>query len=152
MKQLFLFAMAAGLFYSCKHSGDTAPSGSGGWLKGNSQEKFETIASQLGGFDKTMMEVGYRYSELHYAGKNNNWEYAAYQAEEMEGAIEDGLERRPARAASSQDFMNLILPAMQQAIAAKDSLQFHETFQAMTASCISCHVMEEVAFIPVRLK
>lgn len=46
-----------------------APAGPGGWLQGDTQEKFHTLAEQLRGFDVAMVETGYRYIELYWAGK-----------------------------------------------------------------------------------
>jgi hypothetical protein len=76
---------------------DARPAGSDGWLAGTAHEKFDTLANQLGGFDQTMIEVGYRYIELYWAGQDENWDYARYQIEEMRSAMEKGFVRRPAR-------------------------------------------------------
>lgn len=54
-----------------------------------------------------MVEVGYRFTELYFAGKEHNWDYAKYQAEKIEVALRLGLERRPKRAQSAQFFWRM---------------------------------------------
>ena len=42
-----------------------------------------------------MVETGYRYQELYWAGQDENWEYADYQLEKIKIAIENGLDADP---------------------------------------------------------
>jgi hypothetical protein len=129
---------------------ENAPAGLDGWLKGNTAEKMETIARQLRGFDLAMVETGYRYAELYWAGQDENWGYAEYQIEKIRLAIEQGLERRPKRAAAAQSFLKAALPQMQEAIKAQDRLLFDQNFQSLTMSCNACHAMEKVPFFEVQ--
>jgi hypothetical protein len=144
-------AVAALLASSCKpdEATDTRPAGSDGWLTGDAHQKFDTLANQLGGFDQTMIEVGYRYIELYWAGQDENWEYARYQIDEMRSAMESGFVRRPARETSAQGFMNNALPAIEEAVARGDAELFQERFRNLTLNCNACHVMEDVRFIVV---
>ena len=125
------------------------PAGSDGWLRGSPQEKFETIAGQFGGFDQTMIEVGYRYQELYWAGMYENWDFARYHVDEMRDALEKGFERRPAREASADAFMNVALPELEEAIVAEDPDLFADRFADLKNQCNACHVMEEVPYIVV---
>ena len=84
----------------------------GEWIKGTDQEKLNKIEKQFRGFDMAMVETGYRYQELYWAGQDKNWEYAGYQLEKIKVAIENGLERRPKRAKSAEYFLTTILPEM----------------------------------------
>jgi hypothetical protein len=97
------------LLYSCedvqKKEGNEAV-GPEGWLKGSANEKFVTVARQLRGFDVTMVEVGYRYQELYWAGIDENWDYARYQIEKMETTLKDGFARRPKREELGTHFLN----------------------------------------------
>ncbi|HAM97721.1 MAG TPA: hypothetical protein DCQ26_03850 [Marinilabiliales bacterium] len=149
MKAILILLIFVGL-YACDTGDKSKPSGAEGWLKGDENQKFETIAKQLRGFDMAMVETGYRYQELYWAGKDENWEYAAYQAEKIKVAIENGLERRPKRAASAQNFLNIALPEMGKAIASRDTIQFKQAFTTLTANCIACHVLEKVSFVTVK--
>ena len=136
--------------FGCNSRDENKASGTDGWLKGDENQKIETIAKQLRGFDMAMVETGYRYQELYWAGKDENWEYAAYQAEKIKVAIENGLERRPKRAASAQNFLNISLPEIGKAIANRDSTQFTLAFTALTANCLACHALEKVAYVTVK--
>ena len=134
---------------ACAPDPGAAPAGSDGWLTGSTQEKFETVAGQFRGFDHAMWEVGYRYSELHWAGEDENWEYAMYHAEKLRTAMEQGFERRPAREASAADFLGSDLPAVKEAIEEGDYELFNERMDVLTNSCNICHAMEEVPFMQV---
>lgn len=142
---------ALALLFTCLACKTDNPAGAEGWLRGDEAQKFETIAKQLRGFDVAMVETGYRYQELYWAGKDENWEYAAYHAEKIRVAIENGLERRPKRAASAQDFLNTALPNMAKAIESKDTIQFIQAFNALTANCLACHASEKVPFFTVKI-
>lgn len=129
----------------------TDPIGSQDWLTGNLEEKLETITNHLRGFDMAMVETGYRHVELYWAGQDENWAYAEYQVEKLQLAIERGLERRPARAASAEPFINQALPAMKEAVEERDKEIFNRTFETFTQSCNACHHMEEVPHFNVQI-
>ena len=122
----------------------------GEWIMGTEQEKLAIIEEQLGGFGRAMMEVGYRYCELYWAGQDGNWLYAEHQLVEMQEALEHGFERRPERLNSSVAFMESALPRMLEAAKGDDSEIFNDRFRNLTTQCNMCHVMEEVAFIAVK--
>jgi len=137
--------------FACNRGDEMKPSGEDGWLKGDENQKFESIAKQLRGFDMAMVETGYRYQELYWAAKDENWEYATYQAEKIKVAIENGLERRPKRAASAQNFLNISLPEIGKAIISRDTMQFKQAFNALTANCTACHALEKVSYVTVKI-
>ncbi len=134
---------------ACQQTFDQ-PVGSGGWLTGDVNEKFETVTEHLGGFGKAMWEVDYRFNELYWAGKDKNWEYAEHQIDEMEETLELGLERRPARAASAQQFMTSAIPDLKEAIDARDPGMFEMRINIMINTCNSCHALEEMPFLTVK--
>ncbi len=121
------------------------------WWRGSShQESMATLAQHLGGFAVAMWEIGYRYRELYWAGQDQNWEYAEYQLEEMREALEKGVERRPARANSTQMILPL-LDRMEKLISEKDLEAFNGGFQKLTQSCNACHTAERVSFIRIEV-
>lgn len=122
----------------------------GKWIKGNQKQQIELIEKQFRGFDMAMVETGYRYQELYWAGKDKNWDYAEYQFKKLNKAIINGLERRPKRAASAQHFLTVVLPEMKKAISSRDSLMFTEKFKVLTVNCNVCHAMEKVPFFTVK--
>ena len=123
----------------------------GEWIKGTEQEKLNKIEKQFRGFDMAMVETGYRYQELYWAGQDKNWEYANYQLEKIKVAIENGLERRPKRAKSAEYFLTTILPQMKKSLEKKDAEIFNKNFKVMTINCNSCHAMEKVPFFNVQI-
>lgn len=93
---------------------------------------------------------GYRYTELYFAGADRNWAYASYQADKLKTAPDQGLVRRPKRAASAQPYLSDALPAMQVPITAQDSVSFNRAFEQLTTTCNTCHEAEAVASFTVR--
>lgn len=149
MKKVVLSLSVLALF-SCGQQTPSAEPTQGEWITGTDEEQLEKIEDHFQGFGKAMWEVSYRYKELYSAGKNQNWGYAEHHVEEMEEAIELGLERRPKHAEAAEHFLNVALPNMAKAIEAKDQDVFFENFEQMRVSCNACHVMREHAFIKVR--
>jgi len=153
MKRFLLYAVFFGLvagYGSCSMSDQSVKEyGSNKWLAGTEDERWETVAEQFAGFSATMMEVQYRYQELYWAGLDKNWGYALHQLEHIEEAIEAGLIRRPARAASAHAFLNEEIPNMEKVLEAKDFDSFETRFEAMRISCNVCHAKEDVPFIYV---
>jgi hypothetical protein len=152
MKKRFylIFGIYAVLSFACQQAGDE-PAGKDGWLTGDTHQKFETISNHLGGFGRAMWEVDYRFQELYWAGRDENWGYAAHQIEELEETLEDGLERRPERAPSAQHFLTVALPGLEEAIENRSPELFESRFNILMNTCNSCHVLEEMQFIRVGL-
>ncbi len=117
------------------------------WLKGDEFQRLEQVAAHLRGNDVVMWEVGYRHRQLYEAITSGNRDFARYQLEKIAVAMKLGVERRPKRKPSLDLFLRNVYPPMQEALASDgDPLSAFKTF---TAGCISCHVMEKVAFVPV---
>jgi len=142
--------ISAVLFFliSCHQS--IPPQVEGKWIKGSEQDKIESIERQFRGFDLAMVETGYRYKELYWAGQDQNWEYASYQAKKIEKAIKNGLERRPKRAKSAEFFLTQILPDMKKSIELQDSIAFNKNFEVLTRNCNACHALENVAYFTIK--
>jgi hypothetical protein len=143
----FSFLIITLFLSACNQKQETAQ---GNWIKGTDQEKVEIIENQFRGFDMAMVETGYRYQELYWAGQDENWEYAGYQLEKIRKAVENGLERRPKRAQSAQHFLTVMLPQIKKALEKRDTAIFNEKFEMLTNSCVSCHAMEKVPFFTVK--
>ena len=138
------------LLLLCSCGNNQEQNAQGQWIKGKEQEKLETVENQFMGFDMAMVETGYRYQELYWAGQDENWEYADYQIEKIRKAIENGLERRPKRAKSAEHFLTVALPEMEKALEKRDTVVFNKNFQMLTNSCISCHATEKVPHFTVK--
>ncbi|WP_228527834.1 hypothetical protein [Pararhodonellum marinum] len=142
------------LFFSCevseKSSEESKSVGPDGWLSGTTEERLDEVAHQLGGFSRTMVEVSYRYSELYWAGQDENWRYAEHQLEHIIEAMEDGLKRRPVRAASAEDFMQESIPAMEALVEKEDKEAFLDGFKSFTTGCNACHAKEGESYILIQ--
>ena len=141
------------VLYACQSEKESPvyddPAGSGGWLTGDIQEKFETLANQHGGFSASKMEVQYRFNEMFFAAKDQNWGYAKYHGDKILGAMESGFERRPGREESAQRFMNQTMPDLLQVFEDEDYNAFEDQIDMVINECNACHAQEEVEFIKV---
>jgi len=150
MKRITALVLLAAFFAACSSTNQKElPSGE--WLPADASSFVEAVERQFDGFSRTMKEVAYRYDELYWAGLDENWEYADYQLEHIEEAIEKGFERRPERRTNSEEFLGVPTEFMQQAIDSKDLAAFERNFIVYTAGCNSCHIKEDVSFINVVL-
>jgi len=140
--------LLAALAWGCRSGSPARPEAT--WLAGDPGEQRVQLERQLRGLDVAMLETGHRYVDLYWAGRDANWEAAAYQVDKIQLAIENGLERRPARATSARPFLAGPLAATRDAVAARDPELFAERFEALTAGCNSCHAAEKVPFFEVR--
>jgi len=123
----------------------------GAWIKGDEAQKMQIIEWQFRGFDKAMVETDYRYQDLYWAGKDQNWEYAAYLTQKINKAIATGLQRRPKRAASAEEFLTHALPLVKEAVKNKDTLAFATAFDNLTLNCNACHALEKLPFFTVKI-
>ena len=124
---------------------------SGEWLKGTPGEQLRTVEKQLRGLDVTMAEIGYRFTELYFAGQDGNWDYAKYQAEKIDLALRLAVERRPKRKTSADAFLKEDLPVVQQAIEGRDPAGFQRAMDRLRSSCMKCHNKEKVSYFTVEL-
>jgi len=110
----------------------------------------EAIQRQLRGFETTMAEVAYRYTEMYWGGVDGNGEYAAHMHGEMGKTLELGLERRPVyRKSAEQLFLRGAFVQIGEAIQKKDAALFKARIETLRASCSACHAAEKHAFIKI---
>jgi hypothetical protein len=121
------------------------------WLIGTAGAQLHTVERQLRGLDVAMAEIGYRFTELYYAGLDANWDYATYQAQKIDLALRLALERRPKRAQSSQPFLDEDLPFVSEAIRTRDPAGFRQGMDRLRTGCMKCHTDENVPYFTVEL-
>jgi len=119
------------------------------WLKGTAEERFAVVEKQLRGLDVAMAEIGYRFTELYFSGKDRNWDYAKYQTEKIDLALRLALVRRPKRAKSSQPFLDEALPVVMKSVAARDEAAFAAAMNRLRTACMKCHTDEQVPYFTV---
>jgi hypothetical protein len=136
---------------SLSQATSSSPAGQGqsqDWLRGTVDERFALVSKHLRGFDMAMVEVGYRYTELYWAGRDRNWGYAEYQLRKIETAVANGVERRPARAPSAL-MLDSAVSTVRTAIERRDGAAMDAALTALTATCNACHQAERVPFMNV---
>lgn len=123
----------------------------GGWLvKLAPDARPEAIQRQLRGFETTMAEVSYRYTEMYFGGIDGNWGYAEHMAHQLGNAITVGLERRPQyRKSAEAIFLKGPYLQIMDAIKAKDPALFKQRLEALRAACTACHAAEAHPFIKI---
>jgi hypothetical protein len=129
----------------------SSPAGHGGsedWLRDTVDERFALVSKHLRGFDMAMVEVGHRYTELYWAGRDRNWGYAAYQLRKIETAVANGIERRPDRGASAH-MLDGAVSTVRAAIEGRDGVAIDAALTTLAATCNACHQTEDVPFIMV---
>ena len=86
------------------------------WRKSsNNQDKINNLVELVPGTAHWMAEMGDRYRNLYWAGQHEMWDFAIYQAEEIEKLIEIVGHARPKRAKSAEIFKNNVFPALHEA-------------------------------------
>lgn len=129
------------------------PAAKNDWLAEDRSAQRGELQRHLRGLDVAMVEIGYRFNELYWAGRDRNWPYAKYQIEKVELAMKLALERRPKRAASSKPFLEETIPlvkkAIEQAAATGDRKVYDDAMGRLRTDCMKCHVEEDVPHFTV---
>jgi hypothetical protein len=104
--------------------------------------------------DLMTMAVQPRHIKLGVAGKARNWEYAAYESSELRNAFGRIGRTIPTyrKQALPDMFASAILPSMDKldaAIKAKDGAGFDAAYKEVTASCNTCHMGLDHAFVVI---
>lgn len=98
-----------------------------------------------------MTDVAFQFSNLWFAGKENNWPLAEFFLHESRQHIRWTIRIHPIRKSPSGDPVDLvsiydsidgeggILVKLQQAIDKKDSVQFADAYRKTLVECYSCH-------------
>ncbi len=123
----------------------------GGWLvRLGPEARVQAIERQFRGFETTMAEVAYRYTEMYFGAIDGNWGYAEHMAHEMGNAFETGIERRPQYRKSAETlFLKGPYPQIMEAIKKQDAALFKERFETLRAACTACHAAEAHPYIRI---
>ncbi len=123
----------------------------GGWLKRLGPDaRVAAIERQFRGFETTMAEVAYRYTEMYFGAVDGNWPYAEHMAGKMGDAFTAGFERRPQFKKNADAlFLKTAYPQVLDAIKAKDLAVFKQRLETLRAACTACHAAEMHPFIKI---
>lgn len=112
------------------------------------EERFKLIQRQMRGFDQPMWEVGERFERLHDALERENYELATYQWDKIKTAIENGMAKRPARAANANAlFLGEPWDEVRTGLASGERDKAWAAFDTARIACQSCHQAEKVEYM-----
>ncbi|HDP89510.1 MAG TPA: hypothetical protein ENN42_06080 [Thioalkalivibrio sp.] len=118
------------------------------WRKdGSDTEKLENLVKAVPSTARIMIEMGERYKNLYWAARQEKWEFAEYQVEEIEALTELLQITRPSRAATAQDFLDEGFEKFEAAFEKQEWEPFYKAFDHMRAQCVICHARNDYAFI-----
>jgi len=96
-----------------------------------------------------------RHAKLGLAGRERNWELAAYALHELKQALQNVALTRPRwREFSVPEMIDAVakepIEAIDRAIKAGDDRQFSEAFARLTDGCNSCHSATNNRFVVIK--
>jgi hypothetical protein len=107
------------------------------------------------GLGEFMTATQLRHAKLWFAGKNSNWDLAAYEIDEIKEGLEDAAKLHPTfdNVPVAEMIKSIIDPRierLEKAVVAKNSAQFVAAFDELTAGCNSCHAGAGKPFIRIQ--
>ena len=121
-----------------------------GWLLEPKTEdaRFERLQTYLGGFSSAMRETGQRYDSIYDALSRDNPELARYHWSKIRQTIEQGIIKRPARAANAKAILlDTTWAQVDTAFASGNPAIAWQGYEQAKAACMACHVAEKVSFM-----
>ena len=110
-------------------------------------KKVDKLVSVMPATGNIMIEMGERYKNLYWAAKLGQWEFANYQAEEMEELIDKLKITRPELAKTANEFLKNSYPHVSQVVRLRDWEKFSVMFEDLRNECMACHSKNEHGFI-----
>ena len=118
------------------------------WRKtGSTEEKLKNVVQVIPSAADIMFQMGERYRNLYWAGKQGKWQFAQYQTEEMQSLVKKLILTRPNRAATAKNFLRDAFEGYEHAIQQKDWKKFQAAFEYMRERCMACHIQNEHAYV-----
>ena len=120
---------------------------------GNKSERVKSLQTQVdslqkrldqtytAGFGEMMTNIQIHHAKLWFAGKNQNWNLANYEINELQETFDDIQKYQKAR--SESEMVPMITPAIDsvsKTIANKNLSQFESSFKFLTSTCNDCHL------------
>src|ERR1700752_3202089 len=114
-------------------------------LLGAAQAQQPAARSDQPDLSEQMTATQFRHIKLWFAGKLGNWKLAAYELDLIASSLEAAAKRTPAGAPASQ------IPALRNAIDAKDATAFPKAYAELTNACNACPRAAGRGFISVQV-
>ena len=110
-------------------------------------KKVDKLVAVMPATGNIMIEMGERYKNLYWAAKLGQWEFANYQAEEMEELIDKLKITRPELTKTANEFLKNSYPQVSQVVQLRDWDKFSAMFDNLRNECMACHSKNEHGFI-----
>lgn len=116
------------------------------------QSAKQTYEPGLGEF---MTSTQLRHAKLWFAGKQNNWDLAAYEIDEIKEGLDDAARLHPnfdgvPVAEMIKTIIDPRIEELEKAVRAKSSAKFSAAFDELTSGCNSCHAAANKPFIRIQ--
>ena len=107
------------------------------------------------GLGEFMTATQLRHAKLWFAGKDSNWDLAAYESDEIKEGLEDAARLHPTFdgvpfAEMIKTIIDPRIERLEKAIEGKNSAQFIAAFDELTNGCNSCHAGAGKPFIRIQ--
>ena len=107
------------------------------------------------GLGEFMTATQLRHAKLWFAGKNSNWDLAAYEIDEIKEGFEDAARLHPTFdglpvAEMIKTIIDPRIERLEKAVEGKNSSQFITAFDELTNGCNSCHAGASKPFIRIQ--
>jgi hypothetical protein len=107
------------------------------------------------GLGEIMTLTQMRHLKLWFAGREKNWELAAYELDELQEGFDDAIKYFPTKddipiAQMVKDITPGPMGEVKSAVETKDAGKFAKAFDKLTAACNSCHQGAKHAFIVIQ--
>ncbi|MFK4727550.1 hypothetical protein ABIE89_008650 [Bradyrhizobium niftali] len=107
------------------------------------------------GLGEFMTATQLRHAKLWFAGKQSNWDLAAYEIDEIKEGLEDAARLFPTFdgipvAEMIKTIIDPRIEELEKAVRAKSSTKFMAAFDELTNGCNSCHAGASKPFIRIQ--
>jgi hypothetical protein len=107
------------------------------------------------GLGEFMTATQLRHAKLWFAGRQNNWDLAGYEIDEIKEGLADAARLFPAFdgipvAEMIKTIINPRIEALEDAVRAKSRARFLVAFDELTSGCNSCHSGANKPFIRIQ--
>ena len=107
------------------------------------------------GLGEFMTATQLRHAKLWFAGKQSNWDLAAYEIDEIKEGLEDAARLFPTVdgipvAEMIKTIIDPRIEELEKAVRAKSSTKFTAAFDELTSGCNSCHAGASKPFIRIQ--
>jgi len=145
--KLFSFLITISLLIACNQSNNTS----------QLQAKVDSLEKKINnrykpGFGEFMSNIQIHHAKLWFAGKEQNWELAKFELDEIGETIDAVKEYQTEREESKKvDMLKPALDAMNDAIQKKDATLFNSSYLLLTNTCNNCHKAVNFGFNVVKI-